>query len=111
MGHKYVPCLWLAKPLGFSGARRRCDNFHKSRLTASVALPTVGGHQELFHLSGVEVQWCSCCAARFTPSRRATSIAIDHNSSEIVVLRERDSLHAQIAMAVDQWIACGNAIT
>jgi hypothetical protein len=32
---------------------------------------------------------CSCWAVRFTPSRRATSMAIDHNSSGIGALPER----------------------
>jgi hypothetical protein len=38
------------------GGRCRCDEFYKSRLAASPALPTVGGHQEPLQLPGVEMQ-------------------------------------------------------
>ena len=37
---------------------------------------------------------CSCCAVRFTPSRRATLTASDHNSSGIAVFRGRDFLQS-----------------
>src|SRR5581483_6741792 len=35
--------------------RHRCDEFHKSRLAASLA-PTIAAHQEPFQLTGVQAQ-------------------------------------------------------
>ena len=69
-----------------SGDRRWCDEFYKSRLALSLALATVGGHQKPFQFPGVEVQ---LLRGRVHTSRRATLMAIDHNSSGMDVFRER----------------------